>query len=102
MSETAEPSEPVRTDRSARRLARQASISVTGERLTRLMNDRGLSTVTLAAAIGIQSNTLENFRRGYRGLPDDVLQSLARQLNTNANFLLDRSDDPRPPEEPTE
>jgi len=81
-----------------RRLARQASISVTRERLTRLMKDRGLSTTTLAAAIGIQSATLQNFRDGYRRLPDDVLQAMARQLNTSAIFLLDRSDDPRPGE----
>jgi plasmid maintenance system antidote protein VapI len=62
------------------------------------MEDRGISTATLAAAIGIQSATLQNFRDGHRRLPDDVLQELARQLNTSANFLLDRSDDPRPGE----
>ncbi len=98
MTETMEPSTPVSSERSARASARRASISVTGERLTRLMKDRGLSAGTLAAAIGIQSDTLQNFRDGYRRLPDDVLQAMARQLNTSANFLLDRSDDPRPPE----
>ena len=63
------------------------------------VGELSLAWLTLiGAAIGIQSVTLQNFREGYRRLPDDVLQAMARQLNTSANFLMDRSDDPRPAE----
>jgi hypothetical protein len=81
---------------SARRVAHRASISLTGERLTKLMKERGLSASGLAATVRIQLATLQNFRDGHRRLPDDVLEAIARQLGTSADFLMDRSDDPRP------
>jgi transcriptional regulator with XRE-family HTH domain len=80
----------------ARRLAQRASTSVTGDRLTRLMKERGLSMASLATAIRIQRSTLENFRDGHRDLPSEVVAAMANELGTSADFLMDRSADPRP------
>jgi transcriptional regulator with XRE-family HTH domain len=80
----------------ARRLAQRASTSATGDRLTRLMKERGVSMASLAAAIRIQRSTLENFRDGHRDLPSEVVAAMANELGTSADFLMDRSADPRP------
>jgi plasmid maintenance system antidote protein VapI len=80
----------------ARRLAQQASMSATGDRLTRLMDERGVSIADLAAAIRIQESTLRNFQGGHRSLPSDVMDAMARELGTSPDFLMDRSPDPRP------
>ena len=79
-----------------RRLAHKESMSVTGDRLTRLMKDCGVSISALAAKVRVQQSTLHNFRQGHRNLPTDVLESMARVLGTSTDFLLDRSEDPRP------
>jgi transcriptional regulator with XRE-family HTH domain len=71
-------------------------MSVTGDRLTQLMKARGISVSDLAAAVMIQRSTLENFRSGHRNLPSDVMEAMARELGTSADFLMDRSADPRP------
>ncbi len=72
------------------------SISSTGDRLTKLMKERGVSASTLAATVRIQESTLENFRQGHRNLPSDVLDAMALELGTSPDYLMDRSDDPRP------
>jgi transcriptional regulator with XRE-family HTH domain len=82
----------VRTNREQR----EASISCTNERLTRLMKERGVTLPALAASVRIQQGTLENFRGGHRNLPSDVLAAMAEQLGTSTDYLMDRSDDPRP------
>lgn len=60
------------------------------------MVGRGLSISVLAASVRIQQSTLENFRRGHRNLPGDVLEAMANELGTSTDFLMDRSEDPRP------
>ena len=68
----------------------------TGRRLTWLMTDRGVTSKSLAATLRIQESTLGNFREGYRNIPSDVLENMALELSTNADFLMARSNDPRP------
>jgi transcriptional regulator with XRE-family HTH domain len=82
----------VRTNREQR----EASISSTSDRLTRLMKERGVTISALAASVRIQQSTLENFREGHRNLPGDVMDAMANELGTSADYLMDRSDDPRP------
>jgi transcriptional regulator with XRE-family HTH domain len=76
----------------------ETSIAVTGDRLTKLMKEKGLSLPELAASVRIQRSTLENFRQGHRSLPGDVLAAMADRLGTSPDFLMDRSEDPRPVE----
>ncbi len=82
--------------RSERRTADQESKLATGDRTRRLMKERGVSVARLAAAIRIQQSTLLNFCSGHRSLPGDVVDAMAVELGTSADFLMDRSDDPRP------
>jgi transcriptional regulator with XRE-family HTH domain len=74
----------------------ETSIAATGDRLTRLMKEQGLSLPELAASVRLQRSTLENFRQGHRNLPGDVLTAMADRLGTSPDFLMDRSEDPRP------
>jgi transcriptional regulator with XRE-family HTH domain len=71
-------------------------MDTTGGRLTSLMRQRGLTTPALAATLRIQQSTLDNFRQGYRSIPSDVLDNMARELGTNTDYLMERSDDSRP------
>lgn len=70
----------------------------TDERLSMLMADRGMTSRELAESLGIQESTLANFRRGYRGVPSDIISEMARELGTNVPFLLKHSEDARPSE----
>jgi transcriptional regulator with XRE-family HTH domain len=68
----------------------------TGERLSKLIADRGVTAKWLAARIHVQESTLANFRKGFRRIPPDVVASMARELDTNVEFLLERTEDARP------
>jgi hypothetical protein len=68
----------------------------TGQRLSKLIADRGVTAKWLAGRVQIQESTLANFRKGFRGIPPDVADGLARELDTNVDFLLGRSEDARP------
>lgn len=71
----------------------------TGQRLSSLMAERHVTQRVLAANLRIQQSTLANFREGYRNIPSDVLAGMARELGTNEDFLLERSEDARPAED---
>ncbi|HYT29427.1 MAG TPA: helix-turn-helix transcriptional regulator [Actinomycetota bacterium] len=81
--------------RTVRRLAGNAEPVTTGQRLSWLMAERGITSKALAATVGIQESTLVNFRKGFRNIPSEVLAGMARELGTNVDFLLERSDDTR-------
>jgi transcriptional regulator with XRE-family HTH domain len=68
----------------------------TGQRLTELMDERGLTAEQLSSKVGIQSSTLENFCAGHPSIPSDVLRDMATELGTSVEYLLTSSDDPRP------
>jgi hypothetical protein len=68
----------------------------TGQRLSKLIADRGVTAKWLAGRVQIQESTLANFRRGFRRIPPDVVAGMARELETNVDFLLGRSEDARP------
>ncbi len=82
--------------RTVRRPARAPQHLTTGQRLSMLMADRGVSSMGLAANLRIQESTLENFQEGHRGIPSHVVAAMAQELNTNVAFLLEFSEDSRP------
>jgi len=69
----------------------------TGQRLTALMDERGITAEQLSSKVRIQSSTLENFCAGHPSIPSDVLRGMAAELGTSVEYLLTSSDDPRPP-----
>jgi transcriptional regulator with XRE-family HTH domain len=85
--------------REARRRERQQALA-SGKRVTALMRQRGISVSALAAKVRIQRSTLENLCSGQRRIPADVLESIARELGTNVEYLKVASDDSDPPESP--
>jgi DNA-binding Xre family transcriptional regulator len=78
------------------RATSDASLLTTGQRLSKLMADRGVTSGDLAANLRIQESTLANFQRGFRGIPSDVIVRMAKELGTNVAFLLTNSEDARP------
>ena len=86
--------------REARRKERQQALT-SGERVTALMRARGISVSVLAAKVRIQRSTLENLCSGQRRIPADVLESIARELGTNVEYLKVSTDDSDPPGAPS-
>ncbi len=82
--------------RSIHRPAGHAGLLTTGQRLSKLIVDRGVTTRELAENLGIQESTLANFRHGHRNIPSGMVVEMARELGTNAAFLLETSEDARP------
>ena len=82
--------------RTTRRPAGHAGRLTTGQRLSKLIADRGIATSELAEHLGIQESTLANFRHGHRGIPSAIVSEMARKLDTNVPFLLEHSQDARP------
>jgi plasmid maintenance system antidote protein VapI len=82
--------------RTIRRPAGHAGILTTGQRLSKLIADRGIATSELADNLGIQESTLANFREGHRNIPSGMVVEMARELDTNVAFLMESSEDARP------
>ena len=76
--------------------ADDASLATTGERVSMLMANQGITSRALAESLGIQESTLANFRHGHRGIPSAIVSEMARKLDTNVPFLLEHSQDARP------
>ena len=70
----------------------------TGQRISHLMGETGTSVRSLAGKAGIMESTLSNYLHGHRNIPSDVLETIFRELGTSADYLLERTEDPRPKE----
>jgi transcriptional regulator with XRE-family HTH domain len=68
----------------------------TGERIGWLMRRRGRKPGPLSAAVGTDTTSFWRYRRDERPIPGPVLRKLADELGTTTDFLLCRTDDPRP------
>ena len=77
--------------RETHRLKRE-HLRVTGERLATLMVERDVSLSAIAASARIQRSTLESLCAGERGIPSDVLATIALMLGTNAEYLKGSTD----------
>jgi len=77
--------------REAHRVKRE-QLRVTGERLAMLMVERGVSLAAIADFARIQRGTLESLCAGERGIPSDVLATIALMLGTNAEYLKGSTD----------
>jgi transcriptional regulator with XRE-family HTH domain len=75
-----------------------------GERILILRRRRGLTQRELAAATGLNTNTIARVERGeVKDLIGQSIANLARVLETTTDFLLGASDEPdRPGAQDTE
>lgn len=77
-------------------------MKVFANRLKKLREEKGLSQRELAKYIGIAHSTLGMYEIGEREPDFDTVTRLATFLNTSVDYLLGRTDDPRPVAEITE
>lgn len=68
-----------------------------GERLKILRNNRGLSQRDLARSLNVSPSTVAQYETGKRTPDADTLNALAQYFNVSVDYLLGRTDDPRPP-----
>ena len=66
--------------------------SVFHERLTELMIEKGVNTVSLAAAIGVSDETVRRWKNGERDILLSQLVKLADYFQCSLDFLTGRSD----------
>ena len=62
------------------------------ERLTELMIEKGVNTVSLAAAIGVSDETVRRWKNGERDILLSQLVKLADYFQCSLDFLAGRSD----------
>lgn len=65
-------------------------------RIRELREDSDLTQAKLGAAINVPQRTYAYYESGERMLPPKVLCALADFYDTSVDYLLERTDDPRP------
>lgn len=71
-----------------------------GKRLRSVREQRGLSQQQLADRVGTARVTITMYEAGEREPNFEMLSKLAEVLEVSTDYLLGRTDDPRPPETP--
>lgn len=71
-------------------------LDTTAGRIMLLRKEAGLSQTDLATQLGVVPSTVSFWESGRRGMSTDVLAKMADVLNTSADYLLLRTDDPSP------
>ena len=67
-----------------------------GQRIVAMRERKGWKQKELAKAAGIPVPTLNRIERGQQSLFAERVSTLARVLGVSADYLLGRTDDPRP------
>lgn len=67
------------------------------KRIRELREDNDLTQRVLAKMLNMTQPQYNRYEQGYRDIPTDILIKLADIFNTSADYILGRSDSPRPP-----
>ena len=67
------------------------------KRLRELREDHDLTQRKLANLLGLTQPQYFRYEQGYRDLPTDILIHLADLYNTSTDYILDRTDNSKPP-----
>lgn len=67
------------------------------ERLKRLREQQGLLQKELAAKVGVSRSTVASWENGHRVPELGTTEKLAHLFGVSLDYLLGRTDDPRPP-----
>ncbi len=65
-------------------------------RLKSLREDSDLTQRELADKLNIAQNTYSQYENGVHQLPIDILVKLADYYNTSIDYILERTEEPRP------
>lgn len=66
-----------------------------GKNLKKIRKDRGMTQIALQMQTGIEQALISKYETGERIPPTETLIILADFFNTNIDFLLDRTDNPK-------
>ena len=66
-------------------------------RIRELREDHDLTQRQVAALLQITQPQYFRYEQGYRDIPTDLLIVLVRRYETSADYILELTDDPRPP-----
>lgn len=66
------------------------------QRLRDMREDHDLTQRELAAILGLTQPQYFRYEQGYRDLPTDILIRLADLYNTSTDYLLGRTNNPKP------
>ena len=67
------------------------------KRIRDLREDHDLTQRQLAAKLQMTQPQYFRYEQGYRDIPSDILIRLADIYQTSTDYILGRTDDPRPP-----
>ena len=67
------------------------------KRIRDLREDHDLTQRQLAAKLQMTQPQYFRYEQGYRDIPSDILIRLADLYQTSTDYILSRTDDPRPP-----
>ena len=66
------------------------------QRIRDMREDRDLSQNEIAQYLNIKQNTYSRYETNDRAIPLDVMDQLADFYNTSVDYLMGRTDEPRP------
>ena len=66
------------------------------KRIRDLREDHDLTQRQVAERLGMSQPQYFRYEQGYRDIPTDVLLALAELYQTSTDYILGRTDDPRP------
>lgn len=69
-----------------------------GANLKKLRKDRGLTQISLQMQTGIEQALISKYENGDRVPPTETLIILADYFDTNIDYLLDRTNNPKKPD----
>lgn len=70
---------------------------MTGINLKKLRKSRGLTQIRLQTETGIEQSLISKYENGERVIPTETLEQLADYFKVSTDHLLDRTDNPKPP-----
>lgn len=66
-------------------------------RIRELREDHDLTQKALAEKLGMKQPQYFRYEQGYRDIPTDILIQLANLYDTSIDYLLGRTNSPKPP-----
>ncbi|MBR0368909.1 MAG: helix-turn-helix transcriptional regulator [Clostridia bacterium] len=66
-------------------------------RIRELREDHDLTQKDVAEKLGMKQPQYFRYEQGYRDIPTDILIQLADIYNTSIDYLLGRTNNPKPP-----
>ncbi len=66
------------------------------KRIRDLREDHDLTQRQVAERLGMSQPQYFRYEQGYRDIPTDILLALAELYQTSTDYILGRTDDPRP------